>query len=64
MHFFKLILHHTKPALDSAKLQKEIAVVTTKFYKQLALHVIESSSLNKKHFGATNYDMKYQLKFL
>lgn len=64
MHFFKLILHHIKPALDSAKLQMEIAVVTIKFYKQFALDVVESSSLSKKHFGATNFDMKYQLKFL
>lgn len=64
MHFFKLILHHIKPALDSEKLQMEIAVVTTKFHKQFALHVVESSSLSKKHFGATNYGMKYQLKFV
>lgn len=47
MHFFKLILHHIKPALDSAKLQMEIAVVTIKFYKQFALDVVESSSLRK-----------------
>lgn len=66
MHFFKLILHHIKPALDSAKLEMEIVVVTPKFHKQFALHVqtVKSSSLSKKHFGATNYDMKYQLKFL
>lgn len=64
MHFFKLILHHIKPALDSAKLRTETAAVTTKFRKQFALHVVECSSVSKKHFGATNYDMKYQLKFL
>lgn len=39
MHVFKLILRHIKPALDSAKLQMEIAIVTTKFYKECALHV-------------------------
>lgn len=43
MHFFKLILDHLKSALDSAKLQMEIAVVTTKFYKQFALHVQTAS---------------------
>lgn len=64
MHFFKLILHHIKPALDSAKLQMENSVVTTKFHKQFALPVAESSLLSEKHFGANNYDMKYLLKFL
>lgn len=39
MHFFKLILRHIKPALDSVQLQKKTSVVTTKFYK-LNLHYV------------------------